>query len=270
MTPAPAPDAAPTPWRRIVLPAEHGGWAFLGEPIVLGLAVAPSWAGALVAFAAVAAFLARQPLRLLLGDRRRGRRYARTAAAERAFALLVALAALALAGAVLLARGPVIPTLALAAPLAALALAADLGQRAREVTAEIAGALALAATAAVIPLAAGWAPGPSLGLWGVLAARVVPSVLFVRARLRLDRGEPAPVAAALVAQAAGVAAVALLARAGLAPWLGVAAIAALALRAAFGLSRWRVRTSVQRFGLAEVGFGLIVVIATAIGAHLRA
>ncbi len=268
MSPTPtAPRPAAVDWSRIVMPTEHGGWAFLGEPLALGLALAPSWAGVLVALAALAGFLARQPLRLWMGDRRRGRRYPRTAAAERAFALLALLAALALAAALVLARGPLRLALGLAAPLAALALAFDLGARSRALASELAGALALAATAAAIPLAAGYSLPLAFGAWGVLATRIVPSVLFVRARLRLDRGEPAPRGLALAAQPAGLAAVALLVRAGVAPWHALAAIALLALRAAFGLSRWRVRTSIPRFGLSEVGFGLIVVVATALGAR---
>jgi hypothetical protein len=263
-----APVADPASWRRVVMPAEHGGWAFLGEPILLGLLVAPTWAGVLVALAAIAGFLARQPLKLFLGDRRRGRHYPRTAAAERAFAAVAVAGALALAGALLLARGAVLVPLGLAAPIAALALAADLSQRSRELAAEIAGALALAAVAAAIPLAAGHALAPALGLWGMLAARVATSVPFVRARLRLDRGQPAPVAAALAAQAAGLVAVGGLVRSGVLGGPALAAMAVLALRAAFGLSPWRPRMSIPRFGVTEVVFGLIVVALTGVGAHL--
>ncbi len=263
--PAPATPAAPTDWRRIVLPAEHGAWAFLGEPLLLGLVVAPTAAGVLVALAALAGFLARQPLKLAIGDRRRGRRYPRTRAAERAFAGLALVAALALAGALLLARGPLLWALGLAAPLAAIALAFDLAARPREAASEMAGALALASTAAAIALAAGWSAGPALGLWGVLAARDVPSVLYVRARLRLDRDQPAPIAAALLAQVVGIAAAIALARAACAPWLAVVALTLLALRAGVGLSRWRIRTTIPRFGLSELAFGLMVVALTAIG-----
>ncbi|MCB0162365.1 MAG: YwiC-like family protein, partial [Caldilineaceae bacterium] len=59
-------------WRSIALPTEHGGWGFLLEPLLLGRLVAPSAAGLLLLVATVAAFLLRQPLKIVLVDRRRG------------------------------------------------------------------------------------------------------------------------------------------------------------------------------------------------------
>ncbi len=59
------------PWKTVALPAEHGGGSFLAEPAILGLALAPSAAGACLALAALAGFLARHPLRLALIDRRK-------------------------------------------------------------------------------------------------------------------------------------------------------------------------------------------------------
>ena len=69
--------------KAVALPAEHGGWGMLGEPILLGLLVMPSWAGTGVGLIALGAFLARHPSKLAIADRRRGPRVARTAVAER-------------------------------------------------------------------------------------------------------------------------------------------------------------------------------------------
>ncbi|MFN8095814.1 MAG: YwiC-like family protein [Vicinamibacteria bacterium] len=69
------PPPARCPGRPSSLPAEHGGWGLLAEPIVLGLVLAPSAGGSCLALAALAAFLARHPLRLVLMDRRKGARY---------------------------------------------------------------------------------------------------------------------------------------------------------------------------------------------------
>jgi hypothetical protein len=60
-------------WRAIALPDEHGGWGLTAEPVLLGLLVAPSWAGAALAVAAFLAFLVRTPLKLVLVDRWRHR-----------------------------------------------------------------------------------------------------------------------------------------------------------------------------------------------------
>jgi hypothetical protein len=259
MPPPSAPAPAAPSLARVVLPAEHGGWAFLGEPIVLGLLLAPSWAGACVALAALAGFLARQPLRLFMGDRRRGKRYPRTTLAERAFAALALLGAAALAGALVLARGPLLPALGCAAPLAAAALALDLGQRSREAAAETLAALALGGVAAAIALAAGRAAPFAFALWALLALRALPTIAFVRARFRLDRREPSNPALALALHAGAIAGAFALAPAGfaLAPLLW--GYGALAARAAFMLSPWRPRWRPAWLGAFEVVAGLALV-----------
>jgi len=251
------------------MPHEHGGWSFLLEPLVLGNLAAPSLAGTLISVAALAAFLARQPLVLAVSDRRRGHRYPRTETAERAFAVLAVIAAAALAGAVVLGRGRLLVAVGLAAPLGALALGFDLSRRSRALAAELSGALAIGATAAAIALAGAWMPAPALGLWGVMAARSSSSIAYVRARLRLERGEPAHIVAALAAQLVAVLAVAAMAAARLAPWLAVAAFGVLGLRAALGLSPWRIPMKTWQLGLAEIGFGLIVVAAVVVGIRIE-
>ena len=78
--PRPQPAAGWAAWRPVVIPAEHGGWGFMLEPVLLGLLVAPSPAAGLFALATIAAFLLRHPLKLTLADRRRGLRTAAHAA----------------------------------------------------------------------------------------------------------------------------------------------------------------------------------------------
>ena len=255
--------------RQVALPGEHGSWAFLAEPIVLGLLVAPTVAGALVSLAAVAVFLARRPLRMVITDRRKGARYPRTPVAEGFLAGCAVVGALALAGALLAAGGSFLLPLVLAAPIGVVALAFDLGQRSRELAAEVAGALALAAAAAGIALAGGWTPGPALALWAILAARTVPSILYVRARLRLERRDPADVTGALLAHLAAVVLALALAWLRLAPWLAAAAMALLAVRAAWGLSPRRPALKTWQLGVSEIAFGLVTVLAVAAGVAWR-
>lgn len=268
MSPTPAgrpPNAGSgVPLRHVVVPGEHGTWGFLSEPILLGLLVAFTPAGLLVAVATVAAFLARQPLKLLVVDRRRGRRHPRTLLSERAFAVLAVIAAVSLAGALALAHGPLLLAVGLALPLGVLAVALDLSRRARSLAAELAAPLALGAASPAIALAAGWPTGVALGLWGVLAARIVPTIFFVRARLRLERVEHAGRALALTVQFAGLVWVAWLAARGLTPWIAVGAVFLLALRAAHGLSPWRPRVTTKQLGLGELGYGLALVLAVAV------
>jgi hypothetical protein len=261
-SPAPAPRGL---WKQVLIPGEHGSWAFLAEPILLGLLVRFSPAGLLVALAAAAGFLARRPLRLWFSDRRKGRRYPRTIVAERAFAMLALLAAAALAGGVMLARGPVLLALGLGAPLAALALTLDLGARSRELAAELAGTLALGAVAPAIALAGGRPPRVALGLALLAASRIVPSILYVRARLRLERNEAGRVGLALAVNLLAAAGLALLAARGVIPWAGALAVVLLAARAGLGLSPLRPRASTVQLGVSEIVFGLVFVAAASLG-----
>ena len=101
---APAHPVGERPtWKRVVIPSEHGGWGLTGEPILLGLLLAFSWAGVAIGAAAMLAFLARTPLKLALVDRRRDRELERSALARRIgsaeLIAILALGAVALGGA---------------------------------------------------------------------------------------------------------------------------------------------------------------------------
>jgi hypothetical protein len=185
--------------------------------------------------------------------------------AERAFAVLAVTAAGALGGAVWTAGWRFALPLACAAPLAGLALAFDLGKRSRAAGAELSGALALGAVATAEASAGGRDLVPAFALWVVLAARTVPTILFVRARLRLEKGQAFGRMAAAIAHVAAVALVALLAARGLAPWAVVAAMALLLARAAVGLSPLRPRWKTWQLGVSEIAFGLVVVLSVALG-----
>jgi len=258
--------ARPAPaWKPIALPAEHGGWGLLAEPVILGLVLAPSAAGACLALAALLGFLARHPLRLWLLDRRKGVRYPRTALAEGFFAGYAGLGALLLAGAFALAPAPFWPALAAAAPIGLVALAFDARGRSREALPELSGAIALGASAAAIALAGGAPAGVAWGAWALLALRAITSVLYVRARIRLDRGLPAGAGVVLAGHAAALAAATALARTAWAPWLATAAFLVLLARAAWGLSPRRRRVRPQVLGFQELGYGLLTLTLLAVG-----
>ena len=74
----PMPALRASPWRRhVALPQDHGSWVFLLCPLVIGLAAAPAvrLASLALVVAALAGFLARQPITIAiraLSGRRRG------------------------------------------------------------------------------------------------------------------------------------------------------------------------------------------------------
>lgn len=261
-----APSHTPTVrLRPIALPVEHGGWAFLGAPILLGLWVAPSIAGVWLGLAALGAFLARQPLKLTVGDRRRGRRYPRTRWAERFVLAYGAVALLAFGAAWLMTDRAFWPPLLLAIPPAAVQLRFDLMKQSRTLPAELGGAVALAALAATIAMAGGWALGPALLLWLLLVLQAVPAIIYVGARLRLARGEPARRSPTYVAHSVALVVAVGLAWLGAAPWLATVAFALLVARAIIGLLPRSLATPTPLVGVQELGFSFLTVAAVALG-----
>jgi len=255
--------------RSVALPIEHGAWGFLLEPALLGLLVAASWAGVALVLAALAALLLQTPLSLALTDLRRGKRYPRTALAWRfaaAYCMLLVAAgttALALAG-----SAAILLPVAIAAPLAGLQLWLDARGRARELLPEAAGAVAMGSLAASVAVAGGWELLPALGLWALLALRAVPAIVYVRARLRLERSEPLDRRPSALLHLAAVAAVAFAAALGAVSWVAALPYAVLAARAARGLAPERAPVTAKVVGFREIGFGVMtaVLLAVAVGA----
>jgi YwiC-like protein len=260
---APATQAASL--KAIALPVEHGGWGMLAEPLVMGLVLAPTLAGLGLTIAALGAFLVRHPLKLALSDWRRGARYPRTVLAARVAAAygLVALVGLVLAAW----RAPAatwVPVV-LAAPLGLLQLWYDARLQGRQLLPELLGGVALGAGASALMLAGGWAMAAALAAWGLLAAKAVASVLYIRARLRLDRGQPASRWPGLLTHVAALGLAVALALRGWGPWLGVAAMAILFARAVHGLSPWHRRVRPQVVGFTELAYGMATAASIAAG-----
>jgi len=239
--------------RPLALPTEHGGWGFLLEPIVLGLLVAPSWGGALLATAAVFGFLARHPLKLALQDAARGRSYPRTPYCRMLATAYLLAAALALTAAVAVADVRILIPLGLVAPLALTQVLYDAYNRSRELLPEMAGAAAMTSVAAAMAMAGGMRILPALGVAGILVARFLPAIVYVRALLR-----PVPKWPAVSMHVLAVAAVALYASP-----LAVLAMIVLLLRAIWGFTHERPRA--KTIGWREIVYGAVTVGLVAMG-----
>jgi hypothetical protein len=232
---------------------------------VLGLLLAPSGAGVAIGVAAIAGFLVRHPGRMYWKNRHRLNASPRYRIARR-FAsgyALVAMAGLFVAWATAGMR-PMLPFL-VAAPFVLLFSAYDLRHQARKLLPELLAPTLVAVTAPAIVLAGGWTGVGAMVVWLLLALRSIPTVLYVRARLRQERGKPRSVTASNVAHAAALVAGGGLARAGLAPWSAAGALALLLVRAVVGLSALHRPAAPKAIGFAEIAYGAVFVLLTAAG-----
>jgi hypothetical protein len=213
--------------------------------------------------------MARQPLRLWLGDLARGRSAPRTRWAGGLAALLGAVAIGALLWASALAAASFWTLMAFAALLLLPQLVYDVRNRGRTLAAELLGAAGPSALASAAARASGWRMSEAVALGVIVVARAVPSVLYVRARLRLERGQWQGGTAVWASHIAAMGASGALAVAGLVPWLAFAGVVVLAARAAHGLSRFRRASRPQEVGRAEVAMGAAFVALVAVGYRLR-
>jgi hypothetical protein len=247
-------DAAAPPPRRSLLPKEHGAWGQLAMPLLTALAIgAPTPGALLLASAVVLAFVAHEPLLVLLGQR--GRRAAEEdgARARRWFVLLACASAAAGAGALLL-----LPSGARSAVLLPAALGALVGllvwRRLEKTTpGEILVASALASAGFAVARAGGAtleAAAAALAAWvlSFAAATLAVQVILVRSRSRGGR-DPGHLHAALSALL-GLLAFALVA-AGLPAVVGWATVPTVLLSIAVCLGRFSPRR------LRQLGWGIV-------------
>ena len=104
-----------------------------------------------------------------------------------------------------------------------------------------------------------------MALWAALIARAIPAVLFVRARIRLDKGRESGTLMALAAHLGGLVAVGLLVQRGLLSTWALPIFVLLLARAAWGLSPWRRPVPIKVIGIAELLWGALTVLALGLG-----
>ena len=248
--------------RAVAIPTEHGGWSLTLEPVLLGLLVAWSWPGLSLGVAAMLAFLARTPLKLVLVDGWRGRWLTRTTvAAQVAGAELLVLATLVTAAALTADAQFWWPLLA-AAPLVAIELWFDMRSRSRRLLPELAGTVGIGSVAAAIALADGNDTVVALGLWIVVAARAAAAIPYARTQVFRTRGRPYQLGHSDLAQALAVIAVTTGWLVDAVPLAAAVAIAAVAM---FNVAAVRAAPRPAKIiGLQQMFFGLAAVIVTAI------
>lgn len=124
---------------------------------------------------------------------------------------------------------------------------------------ESSGALVFSAVTAAIGMAGGLDLYKSLALSALMAARGVPSVAYIRARIRLEKGRLGKIWPVMLIQLLALGLVLLLFLNNALSWGAVVAILILVLRALLGLSRFRWERSIRMVGLMEMGYGLLFI-----------
>lgn len=253
-------------WREVAVPREHGGWSLTAEPALLGLLAAWSGSGAALAGAAMVAFVARTPIKVVLVDRFRHRWLARTGLALRIalaeLVLLTGLAAVAVTGTDHRFWVP----LALAVPLVAVELWFDMRSRSRRLVPELAGAVGIGSVAAAIALAGGSPGRVAAGLWCVIAARAAAAIPYVRVQLARAKARPHRSWPSDLAQVGAVAAVA---GAWAADAVPLAAVVVLALSGVVAVVGLRLPTRpAPLIGAEQSVVGLTVVLAAGLATRL--
>jgi hypothetical protein len=257
----PAVAASPR-LRSVAVPSEHGGWSLTAEPVLLGLVVAWSWSGLALGAAAMVAFVARTPLKLVLVDRRRHRWLERSRLAARVVTVEAVVLAALVAFAALTGDGRFWVPLAAAAPLVLVELWYDMRSRSRRLVPELAGTIGIGSVAASIALAEGANARLAVGLWCVVAARSAAALPYVRTQILRGRGRPFRRWHSDIAQAIAVAVLIVGWVADAVPPAAVIAVALVGVANVVAV-RARPRRPVV-IGVQQMAFGVAVVAITAI------
>lgn len=250
--------------KTIALPAEHGGWGLVFEPIVLGMLLAPSIAGFYLALSAVGFFLARHPLTLVMLNRKR--ESPRMALAKRFAFLYLAIGAASFVAALIFTQQSFILPLLIAAPVAIVQVAHDWTGKRRVLLSELAGAIAISSLVSAIALGGGWSKPAAYAVWAIMIARAVPAILYVRAILARLHRQSASSLPMVSAHVLALVAACVLYQQGLAPLLVIAVMLILLLRAMIIYSFVNPnRVTARRLGFSEIAFGALTVFAIALG-----
>jgi len=253
--------------RQIAIPTEHGGWSFLFEPIVGGLLIAFSAGGLWISLSILGAFLCRQPLKVLIADRIGMRVRERAKAAIFFLFIYASVATIGVLGTVISSgREPLWP-FAFVLPLIGFQIFNDVSRRGRQLLPEVSSAISISSSAAAITLADGQLWLLAVSLWIVFVARSIPSILYVRNRLLLEKGKPYSRTGSTVAHIVAVAVVGVLTYSGLSSILALVAMIVLLWRSVAGLSGGKKLKAIQ-IGIREVVYGTLTVLLVTVGYHL--
>lgn len=253
----------------IALPTEHGAWGFLFEPLLAGLMIAPSFASLWISLLIIGAFLTRQPLKIFLSDWKGKRKLLQTVAAFKFVLLFSSVSLTGLVGSLFLAKPESFYPFLFILPFGIYQIYCDASKQSRQLLPELTGAIAISSSVAVIGIAGGLPTSIGYALWAVFVARLIPSILYVRNRLRLEKGKDFSIISVVLAHFGALVSVGLLSVYGLIPKLPLLMFTVLLIRAGWGLSPYRKRVKAMRIGVWEVIYGILTALSVVLGYYLK-
>jgi hypothetical protein len=255
--------------KQIALPTEHGSWGFLFEPLLAGILIAPSIASIWFAVLLIGAFLTRQPLKIYLNDLQAKRNLPQTEASLKFILIFGSIFSIGLLGSLYFAKAESFYPFLLILPLGFYQIYCDASKKSRQLLPELTGAIAISSSIAAVTIAGGFDWTTSLALWTVFICRLIPSILYVRNRLKLEKGKAYSVVSVAVTNFLAFAVVGLLAVNGLIPKLPTAMFFILMIRSVLGLSSYRKRIKAMRIGVWEVIYGTLTALSVVLGYYFQ-
>jgi hypothetical protein len=209
----------------------------------------------LIALAAICGFLSRQPLKFAMQDALRRRAFPRTKWCALLAAGYLTGGLASMTAAVWIGGWRPLLAFAAVAPLALVTLVFDAKNRSRSAVPELAGSIAMASTAAAIPLAGGWTFTRAFVPMALVVLRGVPAVVYVRTLLARAHRQTASSWPALALHAIATP------LAWIASGSAYAVVMTIALlaRAGWGLTHPVPRA--QTVGWTEIGWGAVAIAA---------
>lgn len=254
--------------KNIALPIEHGSWGFVFEPLAAGLLIAFSPSAIWIVLLVVGAFLARQPLKVLLNDLIAKRDLPQTAVALKFVLIYGSISLFGAIGSLLFVKPASFLPFLFILPLAVYQIYCDASRKSRDLLPELTGAIAISSSVAVVALADNWTFSAAVALWGIFIARLIPSILYVRNRLRLEKGKDFSQIVPFFANLFALVFVGILAFKEFASLITTAMFAVLLVRSTIGLSKYRRKIKAMRIGVWEVIYGVLTAISVVLGYYL--
>lgn len=254
--------------KNIALPIEHGSWGFVFEPLTAGLLIAFSPSAIWITFLVVGAFLARQPLKVLLNDWIAKRDLPQTSVALKFVLIYGSIFLVGAVGSLIFTKPTSFLPFLFVLPFAVYQIYCDASRKSREILPELTGSIAVSSSIAVLALADNWTFSSAIALWAIFVARLIPSILYVRNRLKLEKGKQFSQIIPFMANLFAFVFVGMIAYKGFASILTTAMFAVLLVRSTVGLSKYRSKIKAMRIGVWEVVYGTLTAISVVLGYYL--